>query len=172
MEPPLEVNDVYRATALAISDGRLVRPGACENCRREGRIMAHHDDYQKPLDVRWLCTRCHSGWHRSNKATNRESPWTTPEAGKPAKPGLRCLVCGGPVSQRGTRAKRLYHPECKKVKNYIDAAVRAAHAIDVLDDGTKRTIRGLLFSAAHQLRTPPLRDACGRFVGAVDDPPD
>lgn len=40
----------------AIRDGKLVRqPCACGNPKSEG----HHDDYSKPLEVRWECFRCH-----------------------------------------------------------------------------------------------------------------
>lgn len=34
----------------------------CEECRREPAV-AHHDDYAKPLDVRWLCQAHHKQWH-------------------------------------------------------------------------------------------------------------
>jgi len=47
----------------AIRKGVLVR-GPCEvgiDCR--GAIQAHHDDYSKPLDVRWLCRRHHAMHH-------------------------------------------------------------------------------------------------------------
>jgi hypothetical protein len=48
----------------AIRDGRLRRQ-PCEVCGNES-VQAHHDDYGKPLDVRWLCTTHHAEWHRHN----------------------------------------------------------------------------------------------------------
>ncbi len=53
------------AVSNAIRDGRLER-GACEvgeDC--SGPIHAHHDDYSKPLEVRWLCKRHHDAFHAS-----------------------------------------------------------------------------------------------------------
>lgn len=55
----------------------LTRPKQCDECReepppmRDGRsaIQAHHDDYTKPLDVRWLCHACHVAWHRKAEGT-------------------------------------------------------------------------------------------------------
>jgi len=56
----------------AIAAGLIVRPAACEGCgrsptdRQDGgaQIEAHHDDYNKPFEVRWLCKSCHTSWHR------------------------------------------------------------------------------------------------------------
>lgn len=48
----------------AIRDGRLIKH-PCEICG-EVRAQAHHDDYSKPLDVRWLCTKHHAEWHKHN----------------------------------------------------------------------------------------------------------
>lgn len=47
----------------AIHTGRLVA-GPCEigvDCL--GEVQGHHDDYAKPLTVRWLCRRHHQQWH-------------------------------------------------------------------------------------------------------------
>lgn len=54
-------------TKKAIDRGDLIRPVECSVCSNEGVIEAHHDDYNHPLDVRWLCKTCHGEWHRHNK---------------------------------------------------------------------------------------------------------
>ena len=45
----------------AIYSGRLKRM-PCEKCGAEPS-QGHHDDYAKPLDVRWLCCECHRKEH-------------------------------------------------------------------------------------------------------------
>ena len=62
--------EVHNITQKAIIRGRLI-PQSCEACGREnyrkadGRsgIHAHHADYNKPLEVCWLCEPCHKKWH-------------------------------------------------------------------------------------------------------------
>jgi hypothetical protein len=49
--------------ARAIRGGKLF-PEPCEICGSFGNIHAHHDDYDKPLNVRWLCATCHCLWHK------------------------------------------------------------------------------------------------------------
>lgn len=49
-----------KAVMLAVRSGFLVKQ-SCERCGDE-KADAHHDDYSKPLDVRWLC-RIHHGEH-------------------------------------------------------------------------------------------------------------
>jgi hypothetical protein len=48
-----------RKVQRAIRAGHLVRPSACSACGVSCRPHGHHDDYGKPLSVRWLCRECH-----------------------------------------------------------------------------------------------------------------
>lgn len=45
----------------ALETGKLVK-SPCEKCGNT-KVQAHHDDYSKPLDVRWLCHPCHCKEH-------------------------------------------------------------------------------------------------------------
>ena len=55
----------------AIKAGRLIRQ-PCEKCSTTEDIQAHHDDYSKPFDVRWLCREHHLEWHRDNTAIYKD----------------------------------------------------------------------------------------------------
>lgn len=35
----------------------------CEKCA-DPKVEMHHDDYSKPLQVRWLCRKCHMDHHQ------------------------------------------------------------------------------------------------------------
>ncbi len=61
----------------AIRDGKLIK-APCEVCGSQVSD-AHHDDYSKPLDIRWLCKTHHGEHHKM----------------------LRLTRSGGPVSGRG-----------------------------------------------------------------------
>jgi len=51
----------YHRANEAEARGILVNPGACEVCGRSGtRLEKHHEDYSKPLEVKWLCRACHA----------------------------------------------------------------------------------------------------------------
>jgi hypothetical protein len=57
----------YKATCMVNNQKRAgnLFESPCEVC---GSLMvvAHHDDYSKPLNVRWLCYAHHSQWHAIN----------------------------------------------------------------------------------------------------------
>lgn len=48
----------------AIRYKKIERPSVCSECKYNGLIHAHHEDYNKPLQVEWLCHRCHFKKHR------------------------------------------------------------------------------------------------------------
>lgn len=52
----------HKAVERAVRSGQLVRPEACERCGRPTSV-AHHEDYDKPLEVVWLCRACHGERH-------------------------------------------------------------------------------------------------------------
>jgi DNA repair exonuclease SbcCD ATPase subunit len=54
---------VREATHRALASGKLTRE-PCEVCGSEVS-EAHHADYSKPLEVRWLCRTHHMEQHRS-----------------------------------------------------------------------------------------------------------
>ncbi|QHJ79198.1 MAG: hypothetical protein [Caudoviricetes sp.] len=66
--------DRYKARATvgnAIRDGRIFRPDHCEKCNTPCNPHGHHDDYSKPLSVRWLCSSCHISFHTFMRELHR-----------------------------------------------------------------------------------------------------
>jgi len=59
-----ELRAIHWQVNYAISYGRLTRSLTCEQCGRHTRTQGHHDDYSKPLEVRWLCASCHLRLHK------------------------------------------------------------------------------------------------------------
>jgi len=55
----------HNAVARALRDGTL-DPMPCRVCGSE-KTVAHHDDYDKPLDVVWLCQSHHKQLHAMAK---------------------------------------------------------------------------------------------------------
>ena len=53
--------------ARAVMNGTVIKKNVCEMCGGTSMIEAHHADYSKPLDVVWLCKKCHSEEHKKIK---------------------------------------------------------------------------------------------------------
>jgi hypothetical protein len=65
-----EINQIHLAVRKAIKAG-AIKKQPCEDCKSRGEVeasyaMAHHDDYSKPFEVRWLCSKHHKEWHCRN----------------------------------------------------------------------------------------------------------
>lgn len=56
----------HNYVAMAIKFGHLIRPETCDRCKNNCTPQAHHNDYTKPLEVVWLCRKCHGEEHRTN----------------------------------------------------------------------------------------------------------
>jgi ribosomal protein S27AE len=55
-------NSAHLKAGRAIKAGILVRR-PCVRCGNE-KVHAHHEDYDKPLNVVWLCAPCHKSRHK------------------------------------------------------------------------------------------------------------
>lgn len=61
---PLDVCMRAHAAVARAKRGGILTPKACERCRDASRkTVAHHEDYYAPLDVTWLCLKCHRARH-------------------------------------------------------------------------------------------------------------
>lgn len=58
--------NAHKLVMYAVRLGLLKRPEKCELCDGTIRIEGHHEDYSKPLEVKWLCKVCHQNVHKGN----------------------------------------------------------------------------------------------------------
>ena len=54
-----EKRRAHSKVSYALRSGKLTRQ-PCEKCGATKRVHAHHDDYSKQLEVRWLCPVHHA----------------------------------------------------------------------------------------------------------------
>lgn len=76
----VKARNAHSKVFKALQTGQLIKK-PCEVCGVE-ETEAHHDDYAKPLEVRWLCRLHHRQWHVKhgealNACTVRH--WTPPK---------------------------------------------------------------------------------------------
>lgn len=154
---------VWRLVKDAIEEGHLVRPDQCEDCGGGGQILGHHDDYSKPLDVRWLCNSCHRKWHNKNEALNKGAKFISQEV--PEKPTIFCDVCGHPTESVPGKVQKTRHRPCRDFKNFLAAAVRAVREMDPKPTpAAAREIRHEATVASYRIGAlVQPRDSRGRF---------
>jgi ribosomal protein S27AE len=56
-------NWCYVQYTRALRHGKLTRGEKCDECGYKYGILGHHNDYSRPLNVSWLCGKCHNHWH-------------------------------------------------------------------------------------------------------------
>ncbi len=96
----------------------------CEICGSQESQM-HHEDYDRPLEVRWLCRPCHLAIHRGEAQLSTEAPVVVVESevvtifgvrvpkNTPRAVGL-CARCRGPNDRNGQSYCRSCHAEYAK----------------------------------------------------------
>lgn len=61
------VRDIARSYAGVYKRRGKLTPEPCEACGFSD-VQMHHDDYARPLAVRWLCRECHQRLHHVPRA--------------------------------------------------------------------------------------------------------
>lgn len=71
------VKSAYQEYEKALRNGVLQRPDICQICDQSGKkIDGHHHDYEKPLEVIWICKSCHAYIHAKINRADRLSEKT------------------------------------------------------------------------------------------------
>ncbi|MEI9995110.1 MAG: hypothetical protein WDM91_10980 [Rhizomicrobium sp.] len=106
-----------RAMANAAKRLGLITPQPCADCGSEKSEM-HHPDYDRPLDVVWLCKDCHAQHHRGDPPTGQ----STCSCGRPNRVGQRnCHRCHALANQlyRIRRRNELEELRAAKWREYF-----------------------------------------------------
>lgn len=57
----------HQAVSEAVKRGELIRPDTCSKCGKKRKIIGHHNDYDNPLDILWLCISCSRQIHADRR---------------------------------------------------------------------------------------------------------
>lgn len=108
--PTLEAKRAYWEVQKALRSGSIVRPDTCSACERHAFIEAAHCDYARPLEISWLCRRCH-------RAMDAADPKGGMEPGEVFRTRLaaneetrKCQHCGFRITEHPGRRKYCSHP--------------------------------------------------------------
>jgi ribosomal protein S27AE len=68
VDAPQKTKDkAHEAVRNALDKGLIIDAYSCERCGFVGRLCAHHINYYRPLDVIWLCGKCHNAIHGNER---------------------------------------------------------------------------------------------------------
>ena len=115
----------YPETRRLLRTGQLT-PQPCEVCGAS-KARAHHDDYSKPEDIRWLCQKDHIARHK-------ELGWG---------------MSGGHLTER-LESETFACPHCEKPIE-VDAVLDALSTSDLARAMRERRKRQLTPEAAHEM---------------------
>jgi hypothetical protein len=65
-------HEAHKMVMFAVKLGFLKRSERCEECKIQAKTEGHHEDYKKPLEVLWLCKRCHRQKHLKYQKVKHE----------------------------------------------------------------------------------------------------
>uniref|UniRef100_A0A6M3LQA7 HNH endonuclease n=1 Tax=viral metagenome TaxID=1070528 RepID=A0A6M3LQA7_9ZZZZ len=86
---------------------KVMVPGKCEACNRGDYIQAHHEDYNKPTEVLWLCASCHKKAHMIKAGSQRQgsNPYKNPLDKIQQPNGVEYVVIGGVRYKKAVQPK-------------------------------------------------------------------
>lgn len=67
-------SNARQKVSRAIGKGQSKKHTNCFFCDSTDSLQAHHHDYSKPLDVFWLCAKCHGKLHTVTGDFHRDKP--------------------------------------------------------------------------------------------------
>lgn len=111
--PPAEKR---KATARSMANtyqqrGRIKKK-PCADCGKSGEEK-HHEDYDKALDVIWLCRKCHLRRHAEMKAgAERQGGRKRLLRRSESSEKRDCAKCSEPLSERRIASKQSYCRPC------------------------------------------------------------
>lgn len=54
----------HRIVQSELKKGKITKPSLCYCCAEDKKLLAHHEDYNFPLFIHWVCASCHSAIHK------------------------------------------------------------------------------------------------------------
>ena len=55
--------EAHQRVMVEVRTGRMKPSIFCEGCGLPAKTEGHHEDYNQPLNVDWLCRKCHTELH-------------------------------------------------------------------------------------------------------------